>query len=58
MIKEPTNDSFFYSQIGALEAELQRVNKEKQTLQYENDILRSLLDCNDSPDNMEMETGK
>jgi regulator of replication initiation timing len=56
MIKEPTNESFFYSQIGALEAEIQRVNKEKQELKDQNDILRTRLYLNDLPHDTEMET--
>jgi regulator of replication initiation timing len=56
MMKEPDMTSLLFSQIGALEAEVQRVNKEKQILQYENDILRSLLDCNDLTHDTEMET--
>jgi len=43
MMKEPTNESFFYSQIGALEAEVERVKKEKYNLQQQNDIMVRIL---------------
>ena len=43
MIKEPSNESFFYSQIGALEAEVERVKKENYNLQQQNDMMASIL---------------
>jgi hypothetical protein len=43
MMKEPTNESFFYSQIGALEAEVERVKKENHNLQQQNDIMVRIL---------------
>lgn len=43
MMKEPDMTSLLFSQIGALEAEIQQVNKEKQILQNQNDILRTRL---------------
>jgi regulator of replication initiation timing len=46
MIKEPTNESFFYSQIGALEAEVERVKKENHKLQSQNTILKTRLYLN------------
>ena len=56
MMKEPDMTSLLFSQIGALEAEIQRVNKEKQELKDQNDILRTRLYLNDLPHNTEMET--
>ena len=47
MMKEPTNESFFYSQIGALEAEVERVKKENYHLQDENNKLRAILTARD-----------
>lgn len=46
MIKEPSNESFFYSQIGALEAEVERVKKENHKLQSQNTILKTRLYLN------------
>ena len=46
MMKEPTNESFFYSQIGALEAEVERVKKENYKLTIQNHILRTRLYVN------------
>ena len=46
MMKEPTNESFFYSQIGALEAEVERVKKENHKLQSQNTILKTRLYLN------------
>ena len=43
MMKEPTNESFFYSQIGALEAEVERVTKENHKLQNQHDIMVRIL---------------
>lgn len=43
MMKEPTNEIFFYSQIGALEAEVERVKKENHNLQQQNDIMVRIL---------------
>ena len=43
MMKEPTNESFFYSQIGALEAEVKRVKKENHKLQNQHDIMVRIL---------------
>ena len=43
MMKEPSNESFFYSQIGALEAEVERVKKENHNLQQQNDIMVRIL---------------
>jgi regulator of replication initiation timing len=43
MMKEPDNDGFFYSQIGALEAEVERVKKENHNLQQQNDIMARIL---------------
>ena len=43
MMKEPTNESFFYSQIGALEAEVERVKKENHMLQQENGVMVRIL---------------
>lgn len=43
MMKEPDNESFFYSQIGALEAEVERVKKENHNLQQQNDIMARIL---------------
>jgi hypothetical protein len=54
MIKEPTNDSFFYSQIGALEAEVERVKKDNHNLQQQNDMMTRIL----KQMIQEMETGK
>ena len=50
--------SLLFSQIGALEAEIQQVNKEKQTLQDQNDILRARLYLNGLPHDTEKETEK
>lgn len=43
MMKEPDNENFFYSQIGALEAEVERVKKENHNLQQQNDIMVRIL---------------
>jgi len=42
-MKEPDNDSFFYSQIGALEAEVERMKKENHNLQQQNDMMVRIL---------------
>ena len=47
MMKEPTNESFFYSQIGALEAEVEQVKKDNYHLQDENNKLRAILTARD-----------
>lgn len=53
MMKEPDMTSILFSQIGALEAEIQQVNKEKQILQDQNDILKARLYLNGLPHDTE-----
>lgn len=55
MMKEPDMTSILFSQIGALEAEIQQVNKEKQILQDQNDILKARLYLNGLPHDIEGE---
>lgn len=55
MMKEPDMTSILFSQIGALEAEIQQVNKEKQILKDQNDILKARLYLNGLPHDTEGE---
>lgn len=49
MTKEPDMSSIYLAQLGALEAELERVNRENTRLDKENRALRSRLFLNGLP---------
>ena len=60
MTKEPDMSSIYLAQIGALEAELERVNRENTRLWMENRALRGRLYLNGLPYDVteEVENGK